>query len=51
MLDDAFKLTIDVCFPPLYAEHRLPVESRYTVEGYSSSENMWQLLYTMKPQQ
>jgi hypothetical protein len=48
MLDDAFKLTIDVNFPPLQPEFRLPLDSKFPVGGYSS-ENMWHLVHTMRP--
>ncbi len=45
MLDDAFKLTIDVLFNREESEKR---ESSFPVEGYNS-ENMWEHLTTLTP--
>lgn len=44
MLDDAFKLTLDVHYPPIQLEQP-PSTTAYPVEGYSDQENMWQLVY------
>ena len=52
MLDDAFKLTLDVMFPPLtpakiaeaLGEEGEPVPNKPTVfpvPGYTDSENLW----------
>lgn len=50
MLDDAFKLTIDLLYPPLKGDE-LPVndedqvvisnEQRFPVDGYQDDDNMW----------
>jgi len=46
MIDDAFKLTLDVNFPaPADGEERKII---YSVEGYKDSENMWQHIYNLK---
>jgi hypothetical protein len=37
MIDDALRLTIDKLFPSKYENNNSPFE----VEGYSSSENLW----------
>eukprot|EP00826_Nyctotherus_ovalis_P030896 TRINITY_DN24671_c0_g1_i1.p1 TRINITY_DN24671_c0_g1~~TRINITY_DN24671_c0_g1_i1.p1 ORF type:complete len:103 (+),score=12.57 TRINITY_DN24671_c0_g1_i1:111-419(+) len=38
MLDDAFKLTIDVVFPYSVSRERMPT---YPVNGYEDATNMW----------
>jgi hypothetical protein len=46
MIDDAFKLTLDVNFPaPSDGEER---KISFPVEGYKDSENMWQHIYNLK---
>ena len=50
MLDDAFKLTIDVVYPPLKGD-ALPAndddqvvinnEQKFPVDGYQDDDNMW----------
>ena len=40
MINDAFKLTIDSVFPPLFQYVTSPLK-KYTVTGYSDSLNMW----------
>ena len=60
MLDDAFKLTLDVIFPrkrniarPEEEPYFKPYEqefvepSPYPVPGYGDLENMWELIYSM----
>lgn len=51
MLDDAFKLTLDVMFPPLTPAKMLEAlgdefdpnhkQSSYPVDGYTDNENLW----------
>jgi len=40
MIDDAFKLTLDVLFPPFYQYTNIKLKS-YSVDGYENNENMW----------
>jgi len=54
MIDDAFKLTLDVQFPPPKDQQGKEEGSRassgaYKVEGYKDNENIWQHIYTLKP--
>jgi hypothetical protein len=59
MLDDAFKLTLDVLFPApkdrsLGEESQEPKEPKepkavFKIENYPDDENLWQHIYTMKP--
>ena len=52
MIDDAFKLTLDILFPPPKNFYGIGIESKinkyYTVDGYDDSVNMWKHIYTMK---
>ena len=49
LLDDAFKLTLDVLYPPLYNikplqendENDEKVQKSVSVEGYPDSQNLW----------
>lgn len=41
MINDAFKLTIDVIFPPLTQYSIKPSPEVFSVPGYSDKENMW----------
>ena len=57
MLNDAFKLTLDVWFPRPKTEQEAlqegetepPVQQQYSVENYTDAENMWQNIYSLKP--
>ena len=57
MLDDAFKLTIDVFFPPRSESQQGTTpnsqkpaisSSKFSVDGYADEENMWDHIYTFK---
>lgn len=46
MLDDAFKLTLDVLYPPIpnlkiYKPRDEPEEEAFPVDGYPNEENLW----------
>ena len=42
MIDDAFKLTIDVIFPPIFTQKNYSTENySYPVPKYDDNENMW----------
>ena len=46
MIDDAFKLTLDVLFPPVIP---MPEPKKaFPVEGYDDQDNLWQPIYTLK---
>ena len=45
MLDDAFKLTIDVLFPNYNKQDH---EQAFKIEGYSDNANLWEYIYTQK---
>lgn len=54
MIDDAFKLTLDVYFPPPKDQQGEACKASgtgtaYKVEDYKDNENMWQHIYTLKP--
>jgi hypothetical protein len=40
MIDDAFKLTLDILFPPL-PEFEASPPVTFSVDGYSDDLNMW----------
>lgn len=46
MLDDAFKLTVDVLFPNYNKQEQAQT---FKVEGYDDHLNMWEYVYTQKP--
>ena len=46
MLDDAFKLTIDVLFPR--SSHDKESAEKFNVPGYVDDENMWVLLGSLE---
>jgi len=53
MIDDAFKLTLDVHFPPpkdQVKEDQGKSSEAYKVDGYKDNENIWEHIYTLKPQ-
>ena len=48
MLDDAFKLTLDVLYPPLKgdqlpesAQDEVVSNEKFSVDGYADDYNMW----------
>ncbi len=42
MLDDAFKLTLDVLFPPINKSlHKVVEDQLFKVDGYPDAVNMW----------
>lgn len=45
MIDDAFKLTLDVVFPPKTKVDN--TESIFPVTKYSNNDNLWELLGTL----
>ena len=47
MLDDAFKLTIDVLFPKPEECYDEP-ELNFVVDDYDESENLWEYVYSHK---
>jgi hypothetical protein len=54
MIDDAFKLTLDVLYPAPKdrgEDSQEPKEPKavFKIEQYPDDENLWQHLYTMKP--
>ena len=54
MIDDAFKLTLDVVFPPpkISGEQKdEKVEEEqvtYPVDGWPDEKNLWEHIYTLK---
>lgn len=56
MLDDAFKLTLDVVFPPLKgdqlpesAQEEVVSNDKFAVDGYADDYNMWgQMFYKFR---
>lgn len=53
MIDDCLRLTIDDLFPPKYSMNCFDEKtnkycSPFQVDEYSASENMWELLDTIK---
>ena len=46
MLDDAFKLTVDVLFPSYNKQEQA---QPFKIDGYDDSVNMWDYVYTQKP--
>jgi|APSaa5957512535_1039671.scaffolds.fasta_scaffold247710_1 hypothetical protein len=50
MLDDAFRLTLDVQFPPPRDQDcSEQTIGTFSVDGYSDLQNMWDHIYTLKP--
>ena len=52
MIDDAFKLTLDVLFPAPREKDQEPKEPReqaFKIENHPDEENLWQHIYTLKP--
>ena len=50
MIDDAFRLTIDLCFETIYSSDRYGKDgyiSPFHVEGYSDYENMFELIVNL----
>mmetsp|Transcript_3788 Transcript_3788/g.6469 ORF Transcript_3788/g.6469 Transcript_3788/m.6469 type:complete len:107 (+) Transcript_3788:78-398(+) len=47
MIDDAFRLTLDVVYPPPFSNSGN--RKKFGIDGYDDDENLWRHVFTLKP--